>query len=739
MGKSKTKILILIFSVLLFIFITAGCSRVLKQLVYNQRDDSYKNSVYESAKAANLKGVNLVESNEVENGLKYFEDALDYAKEYQELEYVGESDVSGELLSDAYNNLCWAYYLLSQFELSLEYGDLAVEILPNDSAEYNNRGNAYYGLGKYNEAMADYDKALEIDNEYSYAHFGKGLIHYNYEEYEKSLKEFENCLQNRPDDIDAYHYIIWCHYNMGSYDEGIEVADKALSIDKNNLDIYDAKGYNIMAKSGFKEAETYYKSIANNFNDRIEAQLLVGIHYYNNYDYMAALEYFSIIKDKFASNTDLNCWIISCYTALGYMDEADSFFQEVLEAGDATIEFCNHIGNMFTDQGYYIESIKYYDQAINMDKKDRTAYSNKMYSLYYGKRYTRCINHGNEMIKIFKEDYDLIGYIAESHYNKSDYEEALHFYERALMLRPNDDLLLSYISDVYAILGDYENAASYADQAISKNRNNETAIAVKRTIENRQRPIEVQIEEFVRTNYLYYNVDKDIDQAFQTKNMTTNLDIAKALENVKKSDDIFTFCIMDEAFDYYYEYYMTNVEHQGYEYMDYIRIYDFNTNTDDQIIEILDSIEEPENRILAIDLRMNGGGDTLAASNILDALLPSCVTCTLIDKNGYTYNYYSDASQIKFKKIFILVDEYSASAAELLTLGLKTYLNNVTVIGVNTFGKGVGQLVYEDKNRKLLVFVVNHFWNVREQNIKETGISPDVELISDEVSDYLDV
>lgn len=96
-------------------------------------------------------------------------------------------------------------------------------------------------------------------------------------------------------------------------------------------------------------------------------------------------------------------------------------------------------------------------------------------------------------------------------------------------------------------------------------------------------------------------------------------------------------------------------------------------------------------------------------------------------------------SQIKFKEIFILVDEYSASASELLTLGLKTFLNNVTVIGSNTYGKGVGQNIYEDKERNIIVFLVNHYWNVREQNIKDVGITPDVYLKSEDLSDYIDV
>lgn len=50
-----------------------------------------------------------------------------------------------------------------------------------------------------------------------------------------------------------------------------------------------------------------------------------------------------------------------------------------------------------------------------------------------------------------------------------------------------------------------------------------------------------------------------------------------------------------------------------------------------------------------------------------------------------------------FNNIYVLTNENSASCSKLVTLGLKTYLDNVTVIGKRTYGKGVGQLVYKDK------------------------------------------
>jgi C-terminal processing protease CtpA/Prc len=88
---------------------------------------------------------------------------------------------------------------------------------------------------------------------------------------------------------------------------------------------------------------------------------------------------------------------------------------------------------------------------------------------------------------------------------------------------------------------------------------------------------------------------------------------------------------------------------------------------------------------------------------------------------------------------YILVDEYTASASELLTLGLKTYLSNVTVVGRSTYGKGVGQNVFEDKSKKIIVAVTNHFWNVREKNIFNKGISPDVIVQGNDLEAFMEV
>lgn len=111
----------------------------------------------------------------------------------------------------------------------------------------------------------------------------------------------------------------------------------------------------------------------------------------------------------------------------------------------------------------------------------------------------------------------------------------------------------------------------------------------------------------------------------------------------------------------------------------------------------------------------------------------------MIDRNGEIYSYYSDQSQVSFKHIYVLVNGESASSAELLTLGLDTYLQNVTVIGEPTFGKGVAQITFENIKKKYMIFLVSSYWNIKEKNISDSRIQPDIYLSSDNLQDYIKV
>lgn len=731
--KNKKGFIFWGFIIVLFLFPSIfNVTNIKKENLKSEADDNnYKGSIL----------LNKGDGNEKE-AIEYFQLALDNISQYEELLDSSETDSSiDELKGDVYDNLSMAYYILEDYDLSLEYSEQALELMPDTPSEYVNYGNVLSSFQRNEEALESYDKAIDLNKKALYAYYGKGCIYYDWGEYEKALEMFEHYRKLDSEDMDGNLYYLYCLIYTGRNEDAMELTDELLIKNPDSYDLFKIKGKNLYTLEGYAEAEEFYQEMVQKFTESEDAGLLLGELYYNNSDYQKALDYFMELSESYPNSSEIGSWIIYCYEGLDDLDGAMNYCDEVLKSGTESSETFNAMGNFLIDKTMYMESVKYFEEAIQRNPEEE-AYLNKLYSLYYGKRYQKCIDFGLESEDKFTTSYDIPWYIADSYFYLSDYENALTYYQKTLELNEDNATILAYIAYSYYMLEDYVNAKTFMEKSITIDSQNNTALTVEELLNRKKNPINEQIREFFQENYLYYSDEKNMDDMIKklfSDAAMTNDDITIAVEDLKKKDDIFTFVIHDEEYDYYASGEADDIHYDTKNNIFYLRIDGFNLNTDNKVIELLDTIERPEDTTLVIDLRQNFGGLTDAANNILDALLPEVVTSTLIDREGYTYNYNSDASQLEFNNIYILVDEYTASAAELLTLGLKTYLNNVTVIGTETFGKGVGQYVFEDKERKLMVYVVNHYWNVRQENIMKEGISPDIYLKSNNIEDYMNI
>ena len=572
-----------------------------------------------------------------------------------------------------------------------------------------------------------------------FVNYELGILYYDSERYEDALEKFQKYREYDEADMNAIFYIIDCYTAMERNEDGLAFVEEMLVNNSTNFDLLKAKGDFITAIESYEEAEAYYKELLATQADDTEIGLLLGEFYYNNSEYMNALTHFQELSETDPSDERVARWVIYCYEALDDYDGALDYYQSMIKNGYESYEIYDAIGNLHLDRFLYMEAIPYFEEAIRMNSEDATPHIGILFGMYCGKRYLRGIEYGKSIMESFSSEVDIPWYIGECYYALSDYEEAVKYFERALELDPNKEGILSDAANACLYTEDYKKAEEYAEQCLAIEEENEVALAIIDSIALKQNPIGKQLEMFIKDSYLYSNdfiSSEEINTIFADENIS-NAEIAKAIEKIKQPDDMFTFVIHDEEYDALSDNITNEIEYKVDGNTVYLRLKGFHTNTDNNVIEILDTIEDTENKILILDLRDNIGGLTDSANNILDVLLGDCVTSTLFSKEGYTYNYYSDASQLTFKEIYVFVNGYTASASELLTLGLKTYLNNVTIVGSKTYGKGVGQIVFEDKERKLMVYLVNHYWNVREQNIMRTSITPDVKVNSNRVEDYM--
>jgi len=162
----------------------------------------------------------------------------------------------------------------------------------------------------------------------------------------------------------------------------------------------------------------------------------------------------------------------------------------------------------------------------------------------------------------------------------------------------------------------------------------------------------------------------------------------------------------------------------------YIGITEFDDVTDEQFISALDELKNEGMQDLVIDLRNNGGGLVDVTCNILDQLLPEGLIVYTEDKYGNRQEEYSDAEHYFDGKMAVLVNGNSASASEIFAGAIKDY-GVGTLIGTQTFGKGIVQSLFPLSDGSAIKITVSRYYTPAGNNIHEVGIEPDIILEKD--------
>ena len=158
----------------------------------------------------------------------------------------------------------------------------------------------------------------------------------------------------------------------------------------------------------------------------------------------------------------------------------------------------------------------------------------------------------------------------------------------------------------------------------------------------------------------------------------------------------------------------------------YIRISQFDNDTGTEFDEMLKLAKEGGMTALVLDLRTNGGGYEREADKVADALLGEGLVAYSQDKNGRRLSeVFSDASQVEVP-VVLLVNQNTASASELVTGAFRDFKKG-TIIGTQTFGKGIGQVSrsYTDDGSGVVITIATYFTPSGEC-IHGVGITPDV-------------
>jgi tetratricopeptide (TPR) repeat protein len=542
---------------------------------------------------------------------------------------------------------------------------------------------------------------------------------------------------------DDYDKLAKEKYDNAEYTEAIGYCDKALQKNPKDIAAFSYKGKSLNNLEKFDEAITVLHEAEdlNIADSEIFIQLGCSNYYLGKYN--EALRCFTRAADLDQKSSEALLWKAYTYFELGEDDAALVTINIVIEFDPKNAKAHNARGNAYFYKADYGNAIKEYDEAIALKPDYSDVYINKIRLLYEQKKYTECLDYCESTIRLFAGNKDVLWYQGDCYSAREQHEKAITCYEEALKNAPDHDNIAVSIGWEYFHMLNYQKASEYAQKALKLNTENESALELNKELEEAKKPESERIANFIRDNYLYFDKVDHIEnklKEFALKKQVETSDIARFIDSIRYRGDVFTFLLDARYYDEFISGDTSNhIDHKSLDAnMEYIRISSFTSGIANEFRDIVANLSEPEERNLIIDLRDNPGGLAYPTNNILDILLPKCITSYMIQRDGQINTYSSNEACVNFKHIYVFVNQNSASSSELLSLGLRKYAGNVTIIGSPTVGKGVGQVTFENKQRKYVLFLVNHYWNVKEKNIMGENIQPDMLVESNNVQDYID-
>jgi carboxyl-terminal processing protease len=161
----------------------------------------------------------------------------------------------------------------------------------------------------------------------------------------------------------------------------------------------------------------------------------------------------------------------------------------------------------------------------------------------------------------------------------------------------------------------------------------------------------------------------------------------------------------------------------------YIHISEFSANTPSELEAALSEIVSGGKKGLVLDLRNNPGGLLRETVDSADLFLNSGTILIEQDRDGSEQIFSArEGGAATDIPIVILLNQYSASGAEVLSAALKDN-GRATIVGEKSFGKGTVNIARDLKDGGALFVTIARWLTPAGVQIDEVGITPDIEVV----------
>lgn len=161
----------------------------------------------------------------------------------------------------------------------------------------------------------------------------------------------------------------------------------------------------------------------------------------------------------------------------------------------------------------------------------------------------------------------------------------------------------------------------------------------------------------------------------------------------------------------------------------YMRLGKFAGNTPEMLDEKLAELKRDGMKALILDLRGNPGGLLTSGVAVCSRFLPSGEMIVFTEdrekRRAGIMRSADDCEKHLDLPMVVLIDEYSASASEIVAGCLKDYKRAI-IVGDTSFGKGLVQTMRPLPDDSAVRFTTARYFTPGEKPIQDNGIEPDI-------------
>ncbi len=252
---------------------------------------------------------------------------------------------------------------------------------------------------------------------------------------------------------------------------------------------------------------------------------------------------------------------------------------------------------------------------------------------------------------------------------------------------------------------------------------------------------------FLTSSYIYpetldelYNEYLDIDSNGRYFNDFDNMVIAITTERIRmQNGDKYTYLYTPVRLQQSHQADKTEAAQSEIKILNdntvYLKLTNYTKYTQKFMEDNLELLGSRPNII--IDLLGNRGGDIGVMVNISSMFLPKKAVVATDQYRWMKQVFRSNKNQpLKYEKIIILQSANTASASENMIAALNDNLDNVELIGAETFGKGIGQFTMPLRRGYAVKATMLKWMTPAGINIQGDGIDPDIEYSGDDIIQF---